>query len=164
MFLIAFDGFLHVGEFTVVSTKKESHCLQISDIGWSSDGFVIKFRSYKHSVPSVVENISVSPQSGNTCPVYHLQKFLAVRGAQKGCLFINPSGTPVARSQFTEALHGALSFVGLSPMKYKGHSFRIGAATWAMQLGKSDAQIRSSGCWHSNAFLKYIRPDNSCLK
>jgi len=42
---------------------------------------------------------------------------------------INPSGTPVARSQFTEALHGALSFVGLSPMKYKGHSFRIGAAT-----------------------------------
>jgi hypothetical protein len=56
-------------------------------------------------------------------------------------------------------LHGALSFVGLSPMKYKGHSFRIGAATWAMQLGKSDAQIRSSGCWHSNAFLKYIRPD-----
>jgi hypothetical protein len=47
-------------------------------------------------------------------------------------LFINPSGTPVARSQFTEALHGALSFVGLSPMKYKGHSFRIGAATWAM--------------------------------
>jgi hypothetical protein len=59
-------------------------------------------------------------------------------------------------------LHGALSFVSLSPMKYKGHSFRIGAATWAMQLGKSDAQIRSSGCWHSNAFLKYIRPDNSC--
>jgi hypothetical protein len=38
MFLIAFDGFLHVGEFRVVSTKKESHYLQISDIGWSSDG------------------------------------------------------------------------------------------------------------------------------
>ena len=145
---------MSVGEFTVVSTKKESHCLQIhvSDIGWSLNGFVIKFRSYKHSVPGVVEQISISPQPGNACQVYHLQNFLAVRGAQKGCLFINPSGTPVARSQFTEALHGALSFVGLSPMKYKGHSFRIGAATWAMQLGKSDAQIRSSGRWHSNVF------------
>ena len=145
---------MSVGEFTVVSTKKESHCLQIhvSDIGWSLNGFVIKFRSYKHSVPGVVEQISISPQPGNACQVYHLQNFLAVRGAQKGCLFINPSGTPVASSQVTEALHGALSFVGLSPMKYKGHSFRIGAATWAMQLGKSDAQIRSSGRWHSNAF------------
>ena len=145
---------MSVGEFIVVSTKKERHCLQIhvSDIGWSLNGFVIKFRSYKHSVPGVVEQISISPQPVNACQVYHLQNFLAVRGAQKGCLFINPRGTPVARSQFTEALHGALSFVGLSPMKYKGHSFRIGAATWAMQLGKSDAQIRSSGRWHSNAF------------
>ena len=90
MFLIAFYGFLRVGEFRVVSTKKESHCLQISDIGWSSDGFVIKFRSYKHSVPSVVENISVSPQSGNACPVYHLQKFLPVRGAQKRMFVYQP--------------------------------------------------------------------------
>lgn len=153
---------MRVGEFKVVSTKKESHCLQISDIGWSLDGFVIKFRSYNIQFRVLWNTFLLIPQPGNACPVYHLQKFLAIRGAQKGCLFINPSRTPVSRCQFSDALHGDLSFVGLSQMKYKGHSFRIGAATWPMQLGKSDAQIRSSGRWHSNAFLKYIRPDSSC--
>jgi len=51
-------------------------------------------------------------------------------------------------------LIGALSFIGLSAQWHKGHSFRIGAATWAMQIGNTDSQIRVMGKWHSNAFLK----------
>ncbi len=39
----------------------------------------------------------------------------------------------------------------------KGHSFRIGAATFAAERGFSDAQIRSMGRWQSDAFRKYIR-------
>ena len=41
--------------------------------------------------------------------------------------------------------------------RYKGHSFRIGAATFAAECGFSDAQIRLMGRWQSDAFRKYIR-------
>ena len=34
---------------------------------------------------------------------------------------------------------------GLDTLKYKGHSFRIGAATFAAECGFSDAQIRAMG-------------------
>ena len=39
----------------------------------------------------------------------------------------------------------------------KGHSFRIGAASFAADKGLSDAQVRALGRWKSNTFLKYIR-------
>ena len=40
------------------------------------------------------------------------------------------------------ALSTALKFCGLDPTRYKGHSFRISAATHAADKGMSDAQIR----------------------
>ena len=45
----------------------------------------------------------------------------------------------------------------LDPNRYKGHSFRIGAATYAAEQGVSDDKIRHSGRWKSDAFKKYIR-------
>ena len=51
----------------------------------------------------------------------------------------------------------ACHLCGLDPSRYKGHSFRIGAASYAEDRGLSDAQIRMLGRWKSNAFLRYIR-------
>ena len=42
----------------------------------------------------------------------------------------------------------------LDPTKYKGHSFRNGAATLAAECGFADAQIWSIGRWKSDAFPK----------
>ena len=50
-----------------------------------------------------------------------------------------------------------IKFCGLNPARYKGHSFRIGAASHAADRGLSDAQIRVLGRWKSNAFHRYIR-------
>ena len=41
--------------------------------------------------------------------------------------------------------------------RYKGHSFRIGAASPAAECGYSETQIRLLGRWKSDAFKKYIR-------
>lgn len=68
-----------------------------------------------------------------------------------------PNGSPVPRVMFTEKLSTALKFFGLDPSRYKGHSFRIGAAPHAAGNGIYDAQIRTMGRWKSNTFLKYIR-------
>jgi RES domain-containing protein len=42
-----------------------------------------------------------------------------------------------------------------------GHSFRIGAASFAAEKSLSDAQVRFMGRWNSNAFRKYIRSNYS---
>ena len=60
-------------------------------------------------------------------------------------------------AEFDFLLKHLLEFCGLSSQVFKGHSFRIGAATSAALRGESDAQIRAAGRWSSDAFRKYIR-------
>jgi hypothetical protein len=67
-----------------------------------------------------------------------------------------PSGSAVPRTLFTKFLSMLFRGCGLDTMKYKGHSFHIGTATFAAECGFSDAQICAMGRWRSDAFLKYI--------
>ena len=159
MFLMAFYGFLRIGEMTMNSSSLESHCLSVTDIHSSNDSFTIVFRSHKHSVPGRNSKILVKKQAEELfCPVVHVNRYLKIRGSRQGNLFIHPIGTSVSRAQFTDILNTALSFIHLSPNYYKGHSFRIGSCTWHMEQGFTDSQLRTMGRWRSNAFLKYIRP------
>lgn len=73
-----------------------------------------------------------------------------------GPLFID-CGKPITRNIFVEKLSWAVKSCGLDSSRYKGHSFRIGAASYAADRGLSDSQIRTLGRWQSNAFTKYIR-------
>ena len=68
-----------------------------------------------------------------------------------------PDGKAISRTFFIAQLNAALKFNNLDSSLYKGHSFRIGAASWAAAKGFSDSQIRLLGRWKSNAFLRYIR-------
>jgi len=51
----------------------------------------------------------------------------------------------------------AIKYCALDPSRYKGHSFRIGAASYPADAAMSDSQIRALGHWKSDAFHKYIR-------
>lgn len=74
-----------------------------------------------------------------------------------GPLFQNIGGTPVTHSYVTGQLTFILKFLGIDPKFYKGHSFRIGAATHATTLGFSEPYIRQLGRWNSNTVQRYIR-------
>ena len=125
--------------------------------------FRITFGSFKHSYNACPFSIVVSRQP-QYCPVELLVKYLAMGGPRPGAQFITVDGLPVSRSQFSNQLLSAIQFCGLSPSVYKGHSFRIGAASHAAEKGLSDAQICLLRQWKSNAFLKYIRTPSLLLK
>ncbi|XP_064602382.1 uncharacterized protein LOC135468177 [Liolophura sinensis] len=75
----------------------------------------------------------------------------------EGHLFQLGSGAPVTYKHFCSTLHSALKFNVLDTKQYKGHSFRIGAATRAASMGIPETVIRKLGRWKSDALKQYIR-------
>ena len=99
------------------------------------------------------------------CPVIAILKFIEIRGSSAGPFFQGSDAQPVLKAWFVEQLRGILAAVGLPQLQYAGHSFRIGAATTAAigaattaaLAGVEDSTIQTLGCWHSAAYLQYIR-------
>ena len=116
----------------------------------------LTLRNYKHSDTSKPVDIFLYREHP-VCPVSLLLAYLNLRENFPGPLFCWPEASPISRSFFTSALTAALNFCNLDISKYKSHSFRIVAASWAAAKGFLDAQIRRFGRWNSNAFLRYIR-------
>lgn len=161
MFLLAFFAFLRVGEITLANAKSDSmhNIVTFQQLYFDQCGrsVTIVFQHYKHSNGRRVA-VKVFPQIHMSyCPIAALTEYITLRGTAPGFLYQWPSGTPVTRAEFTDILNKCLRFCNLSPGVYKGHSFRIGAATHCASIGLSDAQIRSLGRWKSDAFKQYIR-------
>lgn len=165
MFLLAFYAFLRVGEITVKSSSESSAVLQFENLSFEWDnasllGMSIILVHYKHS-DLHPKTIFIPRQCNNqACPVYALYKYVKAFNHTKGPLFQFKCGTPISRSFFNSVLRSAVSFIGLDNRFYKGHSFRIGAATSAAARGVPLSVIQNMGRWKSDAFLKYIRMHN----
>lgn len=113
----------------------------------------------KHSIRPTSLQISRNLENPILYLVRALQYFMQIRKhtSPKEALFSFMDGNPVSRQFFTENLQNSLAFCGLDTKRYQSHSFRIGAATAASDLGASDIQIQNMGRWKSKAFKKYIR-------
>jgi len=146
----------------VLSGQSSKNVIQLNEISFlaSTNGetsaIKLTMRFFKHSNPTQPVDILLH-KSQPICPVTTIVQYLSVRGHLSRPLFCWPDNSPVRRSQFVDSLNRALSFCSLETDRYKTHSFRIGAASWAAVLGFSDSQIRRFGRWKSNTFLKYIR-------
>lgn len=91
------------------------------------------------------------------CPVASLQLYLFLAPSGPGPLFRHQDGTPLTLSQFRTVFHRAVGCMGLDSRDYGLHSFRIGAATAADQLGLPQEIIQRLGRWRSGAFRYYVR-------
>ena len=107
-------------------------------------GLKLTFENYKHHYNQRPFTVVIGRQP-SCCRIQLLIDYLALRGNRAGALFINQAGTPVARETFASQLPEAVRLCGLDPSRYKGHSFRIGAASHAAAQSMSDAQIRILG-------------------
>ena len=163
MCAIAFFAFLRVGEMTVSGKQSSNAPLQFHQVTKLRDNsFYVKairitFGDYKHHYQERPFSVVVHRQSNGVCPVSCLLEYLEQCNNAGGPLFRLHTGEPFPRSAFSRFLSSAIKECSLDPAFYKGHSFRIGAASHAAALGYTDAQIRLLGRWKSNAFHKYIR-------
>lgn len=97
----------------------------------------VTFLHYKHSYNQPPFSVIVQRQS-SFCPVQFMLDYLKLRGNSRGPLY-TISGLPVHRQYFCDLLTAAIKHYSLNPACYKGHSFRIGAASHAAERGMSDA-------------------------
>ncbi|KAK3102234.1 hypothetical protein FSP39_009797 [Pinctada imbricata] len=164
MYLLAFYAFLRIGEITI-KNGYSAHCIRRDNIVFIFDddhhkpsGFELSFHSFKHSTGKSKPTLLIkSIQQPEFCPVDSLFKYCNLRDDSPGPLFMFMDGSPVTYNYFNQHLQLSLKWANLDCKVYKGHSFRIGAATTAAALGISDENIQIMGRWHSNAFKKYIR-------
>ena len=163
MCAMAFFAFLRIGELTV--SKRDSvngNLLQLDQVSKKHSGngnvvsLIITFTSYKHNYNQHPFSIVLNTQP-KACPIQSFLDYLSVRGTVHGPLFINHNGSPVLRSEFSKMLGSVIRLCNLDPNRYKGHSFRVGAATYAAEQGVFDTKIRHLDRWKSEAFKKYIR-------
>ena len=164
---LAFYAFLRIRELTA-TTKACPQPLQLHQIAHVRDsqhnviGINLTFLNFKHNYNQRPFTLLINRQA-TCCPIALLLEYIALRGNRVGPLFITQAGGPVSREGFATQLSQAIRCCGLNPDRYKSHSFRIGAASYAAERGMSDAQIRTKGRWKSKAFHKYIRVPSLAL-
>ena len=157
MFLLCFHAFLRIGEITIHSKAWHEFVIQVSDVTISTSSLTLVMCHFKHNTSGRPVTLSISRTHDKYCPVLALSRFLQVRATAQGPLYACANAYPVSRNFFCEHLTKTLKYAGLDPDKYKGHSFRIGAATAAADAGLSETQIQTMGRWKSTAFKRYIR-------
>ena len=69
----------------------------------------------------------------------------------------NGAPSPLTHGSFVRKLKSLITYIGMSPDDYSGHSFRIGAATLSFQLTPKHELIKGLGDWASDAYLGYNR-------
>ena len=164
--LLAFYGFLRVGEFTTKSVSfNPDRDVCFSDLSFFSDGFKLSLKHSKSDRGLKGCVISVAKITGDFCPFSAMLRYLSVRSrtSSSSPLFILPNGLPLYQRAFTTHLNTLIKKCGLPPDRYSSHSLRIGAATTAAQKGIPPLMLKSMGRWSSSAFSTYVRPNESSV-
>ena len=161
MMVLAFRAYLRVGEMVPRSEiAGAENCLHFEDVKVEGDAISVHFRSFKHSGRQGPQILQVDGAPFVDTPIYPaaiVKDFLHIRGSEPGLLFVLPGNRMYCKRQFDKRLKNLFSFCGLSSSSFKGHPFKIGAASLAAAQEKSDAQIRAAGRWDPDANRKYMK-------
>ena len=159
-----FFGFLRCGEFVVpdgIPFHPSQH-LCLEDISFRQESpqwfFLVNVKISKTDQFRQGAQVVLGATGTDLCPVAALLDYLSARGPRAGPLFVLEDGEPLRRSLFVKHVQEALEATGLCGTHFKGHSFRIGAATSASAAGVPESTIKILGRWKSLAYQQYIRP------
>jgi len=161
-FIVAYFGFLRLGEIVADSNRRAEGGLRGDDVSiqrTSGQGVVVvNLRHTKTSQYGRPQTVKLQAAPGSAvCPVRAVQRYAAVRPLSATSYFCHFDASPVTRYQFQAVLRRATAAIGLDTRQYSSHSFRIGAASTAAAVGLTADQIKSCGRWRSAAYRSYIR-------
>ena len=162
-FCLAFFAFLRAGEFTCPSWERfdDSAMLSLGDVAVDShvnpSYLTVHIKKSKNDQLARGIVLYVGRSRRKVCAVSAVLSYLAIRPTSPGPFFIFEDGRVLSRHRLVSELANALQLIGFDSSPYKGHSFRIGAATAAARAGLSDSLIQIMGRWKSSAFMAYIR-------
>lgn len=158
-----FFGFMRCGEFLCPDSGQfdpQTH-LALSDVTIVEDKkqrrIHLQIKASKTDQFRTGATVILGSTGAGMCPVAALLDYLNRRGGAPGPLFINEDKSPLRRHKFVGCVQQALTTAGLQGSDFKGHSFRIGAATAASQAGVPETTIKVLGRWQSMAYQRYIR-------
>ncbi|RXN02472.1 proline and serine-rich 1-like protein [Labeo rohita] len=168
MFILAFFGFLRCSELAITSGFSPAIHPTISDLA-VLDGETISYfiKQSKTDQAKKGHFIYIFNLQSPIQPFQTLLAFLQLRKSQSKLpsdpLFTDDFNRPATRFWFQKHLKSVLLLSGTPADNFSSHSFRIGAATTAVQKGLSQQQIQALGRWSSEAFKSYIRSDRSLI-
>ena len=158
MLLMLYYGCLRVGEIALSSNPDNVLLLANTEFISLNGSRHFKFTlvKFKHSRGPVPLIIAPNP-SARHCPVAALEDFFRSRPRGGPWCFILSNGDPVPRTFVADHLALLLSRSGFVEGQFGTHSLRAGRATDLALAGASDAEIRATGRWASDAFKGYLR-------
>ncbi|KAM4795989.1 integrase/recombinase xerD homolog [Rhinophrynus dorsalis] len=157
-FSLAFFGALRIGEL-VSASKQRLGGIQIGDVHLGSGSLEFRIRRSKTDLLGAGVWVSLFGVPGpSVCPVSCVHRYLEVRPGLGSSLLGHSDGVVLTRFQFLAVFKRCLSVLHVPIGDFGGHSFRIGAATEAAQLGLGSESIMRIGRWDSRRFQSYVRP------
>lgn len=166
--VVAFFGFLRCGEFTVKTYFDHTVHLCVSDLSITDDYVILNLKRSKTDPFREGVKLKLFKVGGSLCPHATCCKYVSARLKQNPSpddpLFISDNGQALTRSKFIAKFKHVLECIGINSELYNGHSFRIGAATSAAAAHVEDHLIKVLGRWSSDAYCRYIRTPQSCIR
>ncbi|CAN2387186.1 hypothetical protein PRIEUP_LOCUS8220, partial [Pristimantis euphronides] len=92
------------------------------------------------------------------CPVVTWRRLAEVNVGGSGPALRHADGSFLSRYQFTVVFKRCLHLLGVAEDGFSPHSFRIGAATEAVQRGLGAEVVKRIGRWESDRYRSYVRP------
>ena len=166
---VGFFGFLRAGEFTVRTQEDfdPAFALMLEDVAVDrhANPTMVRIRLKQSKTDPFRKGVAVflGRTGADLCPVAALLAYIAVRPVSRGPLFVFRDGSFLTRERLVVAVRQALQQAGKDPTRFAGHSFRIGAATTAAQVGLEDSLIKMLGRWESSAYHRYIQTPRDTL-
>ena len=165
----AFFGFFRMGEITAPSTSglKGGHCVSVGDIAVDDplNPSLVRIHLSHSKTDQFGKGVDIylGRTGQDLCPVSAILAYLAVRGKEPGPLFKLRDGCFLTKNIFITRVREALIVLGFDGAMYAGHSFRIGAATTAAEVGIEDSVIKMLGRWESAAYQLYVKASRQML-
>ena len=167
----AFFAFLCCSEFTTPSLRayQPNKHLSVGDVTVDSQInptiMSTRIKSSKKDQFGQGASLFIGRGQATLCPISAMLQYLALWLSTPGPLFIFQDNKVLTKESFIYFVHWVLSMEEIYSQYYKGHSFRIGAATTAAACGFSEPLIKTLGRWSSSPYQLFIRtPPNELAK